>query len=637
MKKILSLLTAITLTASGTTSVISCSSTTKKKENDIKPAQNTCSDIIKLLEGKKITLDSSFINTNTNTKDTRTAIINKIISEALLPQQDGNLLTFGNNTLKAGDNYISVTATNGSDTATQPADQSKQLDVYVNSKTKKMSDVINALEGKKITLDSNFIDKNTNANDTKTAIINQIIEKKYLTRNDTNYLTFGNNTLKAGDNYISVTATNGSDTATQPADQSKQLDVYVNAKKQQTTSKDIVNALEGKKININNSFINTNTNDNKTKTAILNYIISLGFVSQSDSQYISLPSKTLSLGDNYISVSATKDGKTATQPADQSKQLNIYVKTVSKSKLVGYWYGWNSSIPTSKKIALADVTQYDIINVAFMVDTPDHTTLSYNADGDPQGVIDGIKKQHDLGHKVLLSIGGATTEKMNLQNQAKNQEAMDRILQKYKFDGIDIDLEGLHVINNENNSTIIGNILKNEKSKNPNFLIGMAPQFPNLRINCPAGTYKGIIDAIGMNNIDYIWPQLYNQGGDGIDVKESWMNMLDKPKWWITNSTQNDKEKGLFLAGAIYYMYHPGRYPSEQYIQIPAGKLFFGLATDPTATYNHSTYSNKAQLTIAMEDLTKLGVKIGGWMTWAINFDAHFNWRFASWYNELVK
>ena len=80
MKKILSLLTAITLTASTTTSVISCGSgdSNKRKENNIIKADETATAILNKINNKELLFTSSYVDKTFKSKESeiKNAIIN---------------------------------------------------------------------------------------------------------------------------------------------------------------------------------------------------------------------------------------------------------------------------------------------------------------------------------------------------------------------------------------------------------------------------------------------------------------------------------------------------------------------------------------------------------------------------------
>ena len=87
----------------------------------------------------------------------------------------------------------------------------------------------------------------------------------------------------------------------------------------------------------------------------------------------------------------------------------------------------------------------------------------------------------------------------------------------------------------------------------------MAPEFPYLK---PGAAYETYITSLN-GYYDYIAPQLYNQGGDGVWV--------DEIMTWVAQS--NDALKYEFL----YYMSDSLIHGTRGYLQIPNDKLVLGL------------------------------------------------------------
>ena len=230
MRKILSLLTAITLTVSSTTTVISCGSKNHNKTNNIEPAKNiTSNDIVKYLEGKKVTINSKYINTQANVGDTKTAIINQIVQNNFLPSGDTKYLTFENKTLASGNNYIVVSANKDGKIATQPSNEpTKELNVFIYNNKKTSKEIGESLEGKKVTIENQYVNTQTIDTNTKTAIINKIVLNNFVSREDSEFLSFQNVKLNTGDNYVVVTVNKDGQTFTQPSNQpTKELNVFV--------------------------------------------------------------------------------------------------------------------------------------------------------------------------------------------------------------------------------------------------------------------------------------------------------------------------------------------------------------------------------------------------------------------------
>lgn len=68
----------------------------------------------------------------------------------------------------------------------------------------------------------------------------------------------------------------------------------------------------------------------------------------------------------------------------------------------------------------------------------------------------------------------------------------------------------------------------------------MAPEFPYLK---PGSAYESYLTSLA-NYYDYIAPQLYNQGGDGVWV--------DETNQWIAQNNDTLKESFLYYMADLY-------------------------------------------------------------------------------------
>src|SRR5581483_5051613 len=127
--------------------------------------------------------------------------------------------------------------------------------------------------------------------------------------------------------------------------------------------------------------------------------------------------------------------------------------------IVGYWHNWGSTTGTPPYIRLSDVNpKYNVIQIAFATTSAsDYATVSFapavNTDAE---FIADIQTLQSQGRKVLISLGGQDGTLL-LSDATKKQSfitSMEAILDKYNFDGFDLDLEGgttLQMDNGDNN------------------------------------------------------------------------------------------------------------------------------------------------------------------------------------------
>jgi chitinase/chitodextrinase len=217
-----------------------------------------------------------------------------------------------------------------------------------------------------------------------------------------------------------------------------------------------------------------------------------------------------------------------------------------------------------------------------------------------------IKQINQQGRAVLIALGGADAHiELYKGDESALANEIIRLVETYGLDGLDIDLEQSAIIAGDN-QIVIPEALKivkdHYKSQGKNFMITMAPEFPYLRVG---NNYVPYIQKLE-EYYDYINPQFYNQGGDGVWV--------DEENLWITQNDDNLKEK------FIYYMMDSFDNGSRGFIQIPAEKIVFGIPSnidaaatgyikDPNALFN------------AFNKLKSEGRKAKGIMTWSINWD----------------
>lgn len=111
-----------------------------------------------------------------------------------------------------------------------------------------------------------------------------------------------------------------------------------------------------------------------------------------------------------------------------------------------------------------------------------------------------------------------------------------RVTDLYGFDGLDIDLEQAAVTAADNQTVIPAalRIVKDHyKAQGKNFLITMAPEFPYLT---QGGKYVPYITSLE-GYYDWINPQFYNQGGDGVYVDSV---------GWIAQNNDNLKQEFIY-------------------------------------------------------------------------------------------
>ncbi|WP_287867567.1 immunoglobulin-like domain-containing protein [Aeromonas sp.] len=298
--------------------------------------------------------------------------------------------------------------------------------------------------------------------------------------------------------------------------------------------------------------------------------------------------------------------------------------------VVGYWHNWCDGAGYKNGIApcvqLNQVNpQYNVVDVSFMKVYGSNSIPTFKLDPaigmSESQFIEQIAKLNSQGRAVLLALGGADAhiELRTGQEQAFADEII-RLVETYGFDGLDIDLEQ-SAITAANNQTVVPAALRlvkdHYRAQGKNFLITMAPEFPYLTAN---GLYTPYLRALE-GYYDWINPQFYNQGGDGI-----WIDGIG----WIAQN--NDALKEEF----IYYIADSLINGTRGYYKIPHDKLVFGIPTNIDAAAT-GYVKNPQDLFDAFNQLKNQGQPLRGVMTWSINWDMGRNAAGQSYNESFIK
>lgn len=300
--------------------------------------------------------------------------------------------------------------------------------------------------------------------------------------------------------------------------------------------------------------------------------------------------------------------------------------------VVGYWHNWCDGSGykggNAPCVTLDEVNpMYNIVNVSFMkvYDLADGRIPTFKLDPtiglSEQQFINQISELNRQGRSVLLALGGADAHvELKTGDERAFADEIIRLTEKYGFDGLDIDLEQA-AVTAENNQTVIPDALKlvkdHYREQGKNFLITMAPEFPYLT---SGGKYVPYIDNLE-GYYDWINPQFYNQGGDGI-----WVEGVG----WIAQN--NDELKEEF----IYYIADSLSNGTRGFHKIPHDKLVFGIPSsiDAAAT----GYVQEPQdLYTAFDRLTEQGQPLRGVMTWSVNWDMGTNAQGQQYNEQFIK
>ncbi|GAA4831472.1 hypothetical protein GCM10023221_04040 [Luteimicrobium xylanilyticum] len=288
--------------------------------------------------------------------------------------------------------------------------------------------------------------------------------------------------------------------------------------------------------------------------------------------------------------------------------------TSSTQWLTGYWHNFDNGSGT---IHLADVPQqYNLVEVAFAdASASSPGGIEFNlATKDFGGTysVDQFKADvqtlHSQGRKVVLSIGGQNgTINVTSAAQATNfANTAYSVLKEYGFDGVDIDFE------NGIDATYTSDALHSLASKvGSSFILTMAPQTIDYQATSMA-YYKltqNVKDILTVVNTQY-----YNSGSMlGADGKVYSQGSVD----FVTSQ-------------AAILLDQLGLRPDQVGLGYPA--------TSQAAGGGYQTTANVIAAVDCLEKGTSCGSfkpskaygKIGGVMTWSVNWDKTNGYAFAN-------
>lgn len=302
--------------------------------------------------------------------------------------------------------------------------------------------------------------------------------------------------------------------------------------------------------------------------------------------------------------------------------------------MVGYWENWG--VGTNRFVKVKDFDpRYNVIQISFASgkNGKDYD-LEFNPVYSEEEFLSEVQSLQAEGKKVLISIGGQDDALMldSLMERDIFVSSVNEMIDKWGFDGLDIDLEGaslgftdIHVQNpgdvrQQYLIEAIGLIMKNHYEKHGvKLLLTMAPETLYVQgglstSSSKRGAYLPIIEAL-RDSIDMLNVQLYNSGSQfGLDGKIYNQGNAD----WILAMTEA-VIRGFECKNDL-----------GTYSGLPAHKV--GVALPGAQSYDAVPHK---EMEAAMRYLTGEGPKPGsyeliqeggypdlrGMMTWSINSD----------------
>lgn len=319
------------------------------------------------------------------------------------------------------------------------------------------------------------------------------------------------------------------------------------------------------------------------------------------------------------------------------------VQGLGERLLVGYWHNFDNGTGIIK---LKDVSpKWDVLNVSFGETYGDRAIVEFSPCYNEADFIADVKYLHSQGKKVVLSIGGQNGVVLLPDATARDKfvKSVSGLVDKYGFDGLDIDLEsGISLAGGDTDFknpktpqilNLISGIREISDKYGSNFIISMAPETAYVQggINSYGniwGAYLPIIYGV-RDKLTYIHVQHYNAGGNqGLDGK---------------TYNQGTADYEVAMAEMLLYGFPVAGNANNIFPALKEEQVMIGLPATAAAAPSGG-YINPTEMKKALDYLIK-GVSYGGQyklangkgypgfrglMTWSVNWDAKSNFEFSN-------
>ncbi|HEY0701114.1 MAG TPA: cellulose binding domain-containing protein [Micromonospora sp.] len=274
--------------------------------------------------------------------------------------------------------------------------------------------------------------------------------------------------------------------------------------------------------------------------------------------------------------------------------------------LTGYWHNFDNP---AVELRLRDVpAEYDLVAVAFGEATSVPGAVTFAVDPGRSTALGGytdadftadVATLHGRGKKVILSVGGETGRVAvnDAASAATFSDTVHALIQRYGFDGVDIDLE------NGLNPTYMAQALRSLRAKvGAGLIITMAPQ--TIDMQSPTTSYFKL--ALDIRDIlTVVHTQYYNSGP-----------MLGCDQRFAYSQGTVD-----FITALACIQLEAGLRPDQVAIGLPAGAGAAGSGIIPPSVANAALDCLARGTNCGSFRPPRTYPGIRGAMTWSVNWD----------------
>ncbi len=326
-------------------------------------------------------------------------------------------------------------------------------------------------------------------------------------------------------------------------------------------------------------------------------------------------------------------------------------------RIISYIPGWKTPPPASD-LAAAGYTHAVIAFGVFSTKVPGQITPIFSTISK-----DYIKSLQKAGIKVLLSLGGASTNtpktSVNFHQVLASAasptvfeqtfvSSLEQLVKQYHFDGFDFDIEeginaGGTFTKPVGDIAVLARIINNLHAKHPALLISMAPQIPNISttrlFNQTWGNYASLIMQTHAA-LSWVGMQLYNTGCTfGIDGVCYDPKLTNSPNFSVAMATDllaDWPSKNAAGQPTRFQAYKSYLNPSQVVLGYPVANARGqgdGSPVTPITTIKRAIQCLRTKIASSKSCGSYVPPKaypgIGGVFNWEVTYDQNNAYRFA--------